>query len=275
LLFSSCDYLHLKKVDESKEIVAKVGDKALYRDDLAQLFDGAINPSDSALISNNFIENWAKKQIFLQKAALNLSPEKEDILNDMVNEYRDDLFINSYKEALVSQNIDTIIPDETIQKFYTANQNIFRLNEELLKYRELSFSTESGLDTKEIKKLFIQNTTESREQLLADELKYVAMQLNDSVWFTFTDFLKRNPMLKTKKKSDILYKNKFIEIKDSINTHFISIDDFLGRNKIAPLKYVKPVIKQMILHQKKLKYINELEDQLIDEAIQQNKYIKY
>jgi len=274
-LFFSCDYLHLKEKDHTGEVIASVGDKKLYKKDLESLYKGVTDPADSALIANNFIENWAKKQIFLQKAALNLSSDKESELTKMVNEYREDLFINSYKEALVSQNVDSLVSDQTITDFYQSNQTIFRLNEELVKYKELIFRTDSDVDVKEVKKLLMQNTRESTTQLLDDELKFVSLQLNDSVWFPYTGLLQKNPMLQTQGKSKILSKNKLITAKDSVNTHLIFIEDFLERNKIAPLNYVKPVIKQIIFHQKKLTYINELEDQLINEAIQQNIYKKY
>ncbi len=275
LLVSSCDYFHLKKNTVADEVVASVGDKKLYKKDLSKLFTSQTSKNDSLIIRNNFIENWSKKQIILQKAALNLTTKEEEELNKMVNEYREDLFINSYKEALVAQNIDTLVADHTISEFYTANQNIFRLNEELVQYRSLSFASSGSVDAKVTKKLISNNTVENTNQLLENELQYNSLQLNDSVWVTYTHFLELYPSLKNKKKSELLRKNNFIVVKDSVNTHYFYLKTFLGRNTIAPLPYVTPVIKQMILHQKKLKYIKEIEDKLIQEAIQQGTYKKY
>lgn len=275
LLFSigSCDYLNFNSEDTSNEIVASVGSKNLYKNDLLALYSVDMNSKDSAIVINNFIENWAKKQIYLQKAALNLPKEKEEALENMVSEYRDDLFINSYREALVAQNLDTIISDDTILNFYTANQAIFKLNEELIKYKYLSFNTNS-MDVNKTKDLFSSDAIESVEQLLEEEFKFSVFQLNDSVWCSYSDLVKSDVFIKSLNKYSILKKNTFIQEKDSVNTHFIQVKDVLKRNEIAPLAYVKPVIKQMILHKKRLQYLKELEDKLIQEAINNNSYIK-
>jgi hypothetical protein len=262
----------LKNNDFSDEIVASVGDKYLYKKDLLPLYNKDIKGEDSLTITRNFIEIWARKQIILQKAALNLPLEKEIALEKMVEEYRNDLFINSYKEALVTQNLDTIISNETIRKFYIANQNIFRLNEELIQYKYICFDSEIK-DTKLIKEQFLAtDNKESVEEILGDELKYKTIQLNDSVWNRYVDFLKFIPEVKKISKNKILNNDYFFELHDSVYTHFIRVNKYLNRNEIAPIEYVKPVIKQMILHQKKLSYIKNLEDQLIDEAIQNNTY---
>ena len=269
----SCDYLNFNSEDTSNEIVASVGSKNLYKNDLLALYSVDMNSKDSAIVINNFIENWAKKQIYLQKAALNLPKEKEEALENMVSEYRDDLFINSYREALVAQNLDTIISDDTILNFYTANQAIFKLNEELIKYKYLSFNTNS-MDVNKTKDLFSSDAIESVEQLLEEEFKFSVFQLNDSVWCSYSDLVKSDVFIKSLNKYSILKKNTFIQEKDSVNTHFIQVKDVLKRNEIAPLAYVKPVIKQMILHKKRLQYLKELEDKLIQEAINNNSYIK-
>lgn len=273
LTVASCDYLNLKSEDVSEVLVASVGSKNLYKSDLEGLYVAGMNVKDSTLVINNFIENWAKKQIYLQKAALNLSTEKEEILEDMVKEYREDLFINSYKKALVVQNLDTIISDKAIRDFYITNQNIFKLNEELLKYKYISFNTYL-VESKDVKKLFLSEEAESVESLLEDEYKFSTVQLNDSVWYSYSDLIQTDAFIKSLNKSSLLRKNKFIQQKDSTETHFIQVKDILKRNEIAPLEYVKPVIKQMILHKKRLQYINEIEAQLIQEAINTNIYIK-
>lgn len=272
-LVTSCDYLNLKEEDVSQEVVASVGSKNLYKKDLRAIDVVGMNAKDSTLVVNNFIENWAKKQIYLQKAALNLSSEKEESLERMVNEYRDDLFINSYKEALVKQNLDTIISEKTLKDFYIANQNIFKLNEDLLKYKFVSFKTKSW-DSKEVLKLFESTDDQDVEKLLDEEFKFSVIQLNDSVWRTYSDLIKTDAYIKRINRSHLLRKNHFSKETDSTNTHYIHVKDVLKRNEIAPFEYVKPVIRQMILHKKRLQYFKEIDDQLIQKAINTNTYIK-
>lgn len=270
----SCDFFHLKNKETTEDIVASVGSTHLYKSDLESLYDPDLSGTDSILITNNFIENWARKQIILQKATFNLTPEKELELKSMIDDYRDDLYINSYKDALVSQNLDTLVHRETIKNFYIANQNVFRLKEEIIQFRYMNFHSESR-DRKELKKLFLTSKSIALDSILYKDYKFTINQLNDSTWFSYKEFVKTNPIMETLKKSQVLRKNHFIEVKDSVNTHFIKINDIKVRNEIAPLEHVSQVIKQMIIHKKKLKYINELDNKLIEDAVKNNTFKKY
>ncbi len=272
--FFSCDFFQLKDNAIDEEIVASVGSVNLYRIDLKNLIEADISERDSLLITNNFIENWARKQIILQKASLNIPADKKDVLMQMIEEYREDLYINSYKDALVSQNIDTLIHEETIKDFYIANQNIFRLKEEIIKFKYLNFNSES-VDRKKIKELFQLSSSLELDSILYKDIRFSINQLNDSTWYTYKDFLKTNPILETIDKKNVLRKNHFIEEQDSVNTYFIKIKDVRIRNEIAPLEHVEEVIKTMIIHKRKLNYINELDSKLIEDAIKNNTFKKY
>lgn len=275
-LFSlnSCDFFQLKDKSDKKGIIASVGTTNLYRSDLESLYDADINEADSILITNNFIENWARKQIILQKAAFNLTKEKEAELKEMIDEYSDDLYINSYKEALVAQNTDTIVYQESIENFYIANQNIFRLNEEVIKFRHLDFYSES-VDRKKLKQLFLTSNSLVLDSILYRDYKYTINHLNDSTWYTYRDFMRTIPIIESVNKNSVLRKNHFIELNDSTKTHFIQVIDYKMRNEIAPLEHVSQVIKQMIIHKKKLEYINELDNKLIEDAIKNNTFKRY
>ena len=54
---------------------------------------------------------------------------------ELVEEYRNDLYIEAYKEAIVKQSIDTMVTGFDEAKYYTANKENFKLNEELLKLK--------------------------------------------------------------------------------------------------------------------------------------------
>ncbi len=271
---NSCNYFQFKNTTDTKEEVARVGDIRLYKKDLVNLYKSNTSKEDSLRITANFIESWARKQIMLQKATLNLPEEQEAVFTKLIDDYKNDLYINYYKEAVLAQNFDTIVNTEILTSFYEKNQNAFRLNEELLQYKQLSFVSNS-LNESKIKSLFLKTDKESINTILEDELKFVSIQLNDSTWTSYSDILERLPILQTKDKNRLLKANNFVLLKDSVNTHFFYVKAVLKRNEIAPLKYVYPVVKQMILHKNKLQYIKNIETKLIEDAIQNNTYEKY
>ena len=49
----------------------------------------------------------------------------------------------------------------------------------------------------------------------------------------------------------------------------------LYRNDIAPKSYVEPVIRQMILHKRKLQLIKEIEKTLLEDATKNKQFETY
>ena len=70
------------------EVLARVGDKYLYRSDIKIKIDSFENDEDSILKTRNFIDNWARKNLLYQKALINLSEYKVKNLENLINDYR-------------------------------------------------------------------------------------------------------------------------------------------------------------------------------------------
>ena len=258
----SCDYFTIKK--EDREAVARVNNTYLYRDDLKKIFTNEINKSDSILLANNYINNWIKQQLLLSKAQLNLENKKEDF-DGLVKKYREDLFINSYKEAVVKQYLDTVITKEDIDDFYLKNNQNFKLNEELLKLKYIIIGKDV-YDKKELVKLFKSDKKKDIDSLHGKELSLKSYHLNDLVWVKYNDLVSKVPVLKNIDKNQLLKKDNFIQKEDSLSLYLVSIKEVLKRNEIAPISYITPTIKQMILHQRKLLLLRKIEETLIDDA---------
>ena len=273
-VLSSCDYFQLKNNNEqsSERVVARVGDENLYFQDLLQLDLQGLSPNDSIKVTTQYIENWARNQILIRKASLNLPEEKKEEFDAMLSDYKKELYINYYKGAVLSQSLDTVLKVNEIEAFYENNKNVFRLNEKLLQYRMFSFYTKDFNENK-LKKLFLKNDKESMDKLLEDEMKYTHVRLDNPDWTLQSEFLKTMPLFVEKGKK--INPKRFYIIKSEEITTMIYITNVLLNHEIAPLEYVKPVVKRMLLHKKKLEYINNIEKNLINDAIQNKIYEKY
>ena len=73
-------------------------------------------------------------------------------------------------------------------------------------------------------------------------------------------------------KEKMLKKTKFIQKQDSLGLYLVIVKDVLLRNQIAPLSYIEPTIKQMILHQRKLQLIRDIEKIIVKDAIQNKNF---
>jgi len=271
IILQSCDYFTIK--NDSRKPVARVNSVFLYEDDLKNIFTNDITLQDSTLIANNFINNWVKQQLLLSKAQINLKNSTQEF-EELVKKYREDLFINSYKEAAVKQYLETEINDTDIEQFYKDNSQNFMLNEELLKLKYIKIGKDV-LNKKELIKLFKSSKKEDLDSLNSKELSLKSHHLNDSIWVKYNDLIAEIPIFKTVDKKQLLKKGNFIQKEDSLSLYLVAIKEVLGRNKIAPKSYITPTIKQMILHQRKLLLLRNIEETLIDDASKKQQFEIY
>ena len=81
------------------------------------------------------------------------------------------------------------------------------------------------------------------------------------------------PPFQAEPREKLLKISKFIQKEDSLGIYLVAVKNVLKRNDVAPLSYITPQIKQLILHKRKLELIREIEKTLINDAIQ-NKHFK-
>ena len=270
IILQSCDYFTIKS---DSQPVARVYDTYLYEEDLKNIFTKNITKQDSILIANNYINNWVKQQLLLSKAQINLGDRIEKF-EGLVKKYREDLFINSYKEAVVKQYLNTEITDDDIEQFYISNNQNFKLNEELVKLKYIKIGKDV-LNKKELIKLFKSAKKEDLDTLDSKELFLKSHHLNDSVWVKYSDLIIKIPIFKTEDKKHVLKKDNFIQKEDSLSLYLVTIKQVLKRNEIAPKSYITPTIKQMILHQRKLLLLKNIEETLIDDATKKQEFEIY
>jgi hypothetical protein len=268
ILFISCDFLGLQKKDISvRKPIASVHNNNLYTEDIKLLIPKNIEKNDSLVFTRSIINSWAVKQLLLKKAEDNNTQNDNSEINNLVKDYRQALLINGYKERLIKQQLDTLIEQQEIKDYYKLNSKNFRLNEELIKTRYLHFSNDL-IDRKEVVKSFKKGTIEDLEELEIKQLTFKQMMLNDSVWTPLENVLLKIPFSRI----NLLKKTKLLQKEDSLGLYLVTIKDVLLRNQIAPLSYIKPTIKQMILHQRKLQLIRDLEKIILKDAIQNKSY---
>lgn len=262
-----------KRSENEGKPVAKVYENVLYEEDIIEMLPDNISKEDSLIFVKNYINKWAREQLMVQKAKINLHEEKEHI-NTLVNQYHQDLLINKYKEAVVKQELDTLVTEEDIEKFYGDNKEIFKLNEALVKFRYIFFNEKIN-NAKEFISLFKDDKHDSDIKIMKQELQLKSHNLNDSIWIKYDDVLKNASFLKSYDKNDFLKKNKFIHKEDSTGVYLVKIKDVLLRNDTAPMSYAIPTIKQMLLHKRKLELLKKIEETLTEDAIKNKEFQIY
>lgn len=256
------------------ESVARVGDTFLYKDDIEDILTDNISKEDSAVVVSNYINNWATRQLLFDNALINLPEEKQEDLENLVSEYKNDLYAKAYKEAVVMNFIDTIVRPYEMLTFYESNMDNFKLNEELLKLRYIYLSNNNN-DSDDIARYLKSFTPEDQRALDSLSLQFNAYSLNDSIWVKATQVYNKIPLLKEEKNQKYLKKSQFLKLEDSLGVYLVRINEKLNRNDTAPLEYVQPTIKQIILNKRKLEFIRKFEKDILTDATKNKNFETY
>ena len=271
IVLTSCDLL--KKSDDSVP-VARVNETYLYFDDIKDLTPEITSKEDSTLIVQNFINRWATQQLFVDGAMLNLSYEKQEAFNRLVVQYKNDLYTKAYIEALVKRSIDTLVKTQEAEMYYDNNKEVFKLNEELIKFRYIHVN-ENIIDYNNIKKKFERYNSEDKKILDSISIQFKSYSFNDSIWIKLSQVIDKIPAVTPENKNQLLKKSNFVQLKDSLGVYLMQINDVLLRNDTAPLEYVKPTIDQIVINKRKLELIRELEKDITKDAIKNKQFEIY
>ena len=271
LLFSCNSFL---KNDSNENPLARVGDTYLYWDEVEVVLGENITKQDSASMVTNYINNWATKQILLEKAKINLPDEKIAEFEQLVSNYRTDLYTRAYKEALINQAEDTLISQEELNRFYDEEKENFKLKEKIIKLRFIQLPLQF-LNTKEVTESLRRFNEEDIRYLDSIGVQFKKLNFNDSLWVSASRVIEEIPPLNIDNEDRYLKKSQFFELEDAMGVYLTKINDVLGVNEIAPLSYVEPTIRQVLLNRRKLDYIRKLETEIIDEATKEKIFEVY
>ncbi len=266
--FTSCDYFTFEKKESKLKTIAEYQGKTLTIDDVKDLIPKGLSKNDSLLTLKRHIDDWALEQILTKKSELNNSQETNTEIQKLVEQYRQSLLINRYKEELIQQELDTLVSDLDIKDYYQNNKNNFRLNEVIIQLRYLTFD-KNLIDKKDIIKTFKRGNIEDLEELETKQLSFKKIMLNDSTWISLKNLLKETMFYR----SELLKKSELIQKEDSINLFLAVVTNILDKNEIAPLEYIESNIKQILLHKRKIEVIREIEKILLQDAIKEKQLI--
>ncbi len=268
---TSCSFF--KEADD-RVPVARVNDSYLYYDDIKDLVSEGTPKEDSTLIVQNFINRWATQQLFVDGAKLNLSESKQEAFNKLVEQYKNDLYTKAYIEALVERSIDTTVSFDEAEAYYKNNKEVFKLNEELIKFRYIHVD-EDIIDFKEVEQKFKRFDNQDKRELDSISIQFKSYSLNDSIWIRVSQAIDKIPVINAENKNELLKKSNFVQLKDSLGVYLMQINDVLLRNDTAPLEYVKPTIDQIVINKRKLELIKKLEKDITKDAIKNNQFEIY
>lgn len=255
------------------EVVARAGDHVLHLSELEQYIPQGVSSEDSTKLARQFIDAWAQDLLLLDMAEEQLSPSEKDVTNEL-EDYRRTLLKYRYEQLYINQRLDTLITTEEVNAFYKENSALFRLERPIVKARYLLIPA----DAKSIKNLRRLMSSEDETEVMeaaslasTSAIKYVDQA---DTWMDALSLAREMGMDYQKLLSGI--RNQFMEYTDENGIlHLAYLTEQVPEGKTAPLEYCEDRIRELILSGRKHTMEESLEQDVLEDARKNNKYVIY
>ena len=261
----SCNFF---KQDTDKLLVTVYGDK-LYFSDIQDLISPDLSSEDSLKLIQALCEKWAKEQLLVQKAKINLPLVLQDV-QAQVESYEKSLLIYSYQKELLNQKLDTIVNYDEIESYYEKNKQNFILNDAVVRVNYIQLKKEVPYLWK-VQRLFKKEDEESKLSLEDYCYQFADDYYLDDSWLSVEDIFKVVPDSYTSRN---LYKGKSIEFADDDYYYFLHVKKYISKGSVSPLEMVSNQIHSIIINKRKIDFLKHVEMDLYQNALAKN-YVQY
>ena len=255
------------------EVVAEVGSEKLYRSDLDAVIPKGVSQEDSVYLAKQYINTWATELVYLGIAEQQLSKTEKDVTKEL-EDYRKSLLKYRYEQLYVNERLDTAVSDDLVEEYYNAHQDKFVLSRPLVKARFLSISDESPAKEQIRKRM---SSDEVDDLIEADSLAYSSaykFTTWSDAWVDVTVLAREYSMNYETMLSQM--KNKWIEQVDTLGVARVAyIKEVMKKGEVAPIEYSAPSIKDIIISARKQALISTLEQDLLNDARENGKFVIY
>jgi len=257
--------------DANRLTVAQVEDKYLFADQIPVKINNGLSREDSISISRNYIDRWIRNELILRKAEENLSEEYQTEINSKLEETKANLMIYHYEQQMMLQKMDTMVTEQQIMDYYDNHLQNFTLQSNILKVLFLKLPVEApNIDRA---RAWYRSDKQSDIQSLESYAYQFAEKFDDfgENWINM-NFLLRELPSNIDNESYFLRNNQYYETSDSEFQYFVNIRDFRLKGSVAPIEYVRNDIKTIILNNRKIDFLQELENGIYNEGIKDNSF---
>ena len=267
LLFGGCKYLN-RSSDEL--YAAKVDDKVFLMKDLKTQLPTGMTKADSLARVNDILTRWVKKELLLKMAEENLNESQRDLSKEL-EDYKNALLIHRYEQQLLNQKLDTTLTQEDIHQYYDNHPEKFTLGYNIVKavYVEIPKNLSKS---DQIKRWMSENSSHSMSELESYSFQYATKydHFNNN-WVDFSTILNRIPGV-TENPEQLLRKSKFHQFNDLNNSYYLLINDYILAGEKAPFEFVRDRIESLILNNRKMEFLQDLEKNIYEKGKRENRF---
>lgn len=258
LSFSAC------KQKGDSEPVARAYDSYLYQADLNGIINPDISETDSANLINAYIEQWQRQKALVHHAQTHVKIDVKQI-EKQIEEYRNSLIIYELEQALIKDQLDTLVTEEEISNYYIEHEDTFVLRRPIFKVSFIELNADAP-ELDRVKKWFASDELESRNLLLQYCKSYSTnYSLSDTSWYYLEEIAKKTPIKQIDENNYRNYEHIF-QINENNKIYLIILHDSKFKDSRSPLDIERNNIRNLILNRRKIDLINREEKEILENA---------
>ena len=97
----------------------------------------------------------------------------------------------------------------------------------------------------------------------------------DSIWLNKYATLEKVSFLNNNNSIKYLKREKYYEVKDSLDLYLFEVIEKLEKNQVAPFAYIENTIKNIVFNKKKIRFLKDFDDDILKDAIKTKKFETY
>lgn len=256
LLFAACS----ENVSNDENVVARFGDSYLLKEHITHRIPASATAEDSAEFIKKYIKSWGMRHALLEIAENNINRETDEI-EEQVERFRSELYIDKYEELFVQQKLDTIVTVAQLDSYYAKHKTEFILQYDVV--QPLFIVLPKQYVTNKLRQNFLSKNVDDLDQLKDLCYKYSTKFYLDEKWVILEQLKQEIP--KTISTQELLNSRGLIVDIDN-NVYFIKITNHISAGNSSPREMVDEKIAANILFKRRIDLLNSMRARAFQDA---------
>lgn len=265
LLFASASCGNNNRI-ENEDILVKVGNATLTKNDLAKDFPYGLSENDSIKFARAYIKSWIDSKLIGEIAAKNISDISK--INTLVEKYRNELIMWGYRQRMYESHADKSLSDDSISSYYENHKHDFVATRPLIKGIYIKIP-DNAKNITLLKKLYHSDKVQEIDQLeklcFSEAIHYDYFR---DKWIDWEQVESKIPYDFGNNPDLFIKQNKNIETSIGGFTYLLNISDYIPTGSIVPFEVASHSIKETLINQNRMRYDQELRNELFNIGIE-------
>lgn len=249
--------------NQGDRLLARVHTKELWLSELEGMFPDDAKQEDSSLIIQAFVNRWVKDAVIQVESERSMPADMN--IDGLVRDYRSSLLRSTYEKVLVQELMDSSVTQEQLLTYYEENKGQYQLEKPIIRclFIKVPYPTP---EEKALREYWNNGEPEDSLKLLDYTNRFAEISLlKEDAWYSLDKVASQFPE-GTLTAENVRSKREFTQ-QDGQYRYYFKLLEFRNRLEIAPLEYVEKQARRVILHNRKMKVLEDAREEIFQREL--------